>query len=319
MQSVFGVHAAVNHHLECFYSHEIPRIVKSLDAGDLSENELHTEYLTRSNPLALNTYKKELCEYDLDEIVTLVLRYDQRKLAILILGWKKQHALLRGPELSVLELLLPSIRRAIILRENLSEMRFEVAMLMKGINALAFGAVCTDLDGVILTANATAQRMLDNGKYIRSVKGRLQGANRSVTEELLQAIKRVSNTSMYEHGVDVILPYENEGTIAHVIGLSGNEVYENANSVAFILIADPSSTYSAGIDAFGNLYELTQAEKAVLRQLISGKSPDEIAKQLNISIATVRTHLARLFAKTKTSGQVGLVARVRQICLPIAS
>lgn len=42
---------------------------------------------------------------------------------------------------------------------------------------------------------------------------------------------------------------------------------------------------------------LTAAERAVLTHLVDGRTPAEIAQLQNVSLATVRTHIARLHEK----------------------
>ncbi|MGR3273188.1 helix-turn-helix transcriptional regulator [Thalassococcus profundi] len=61
-----------------------------------------------------------------------------------------------------------------------------------------------------------------------------------------------------------------------------------------------------------NPYGLTRSELGVCRLLSHGHNPKTIAETLGLSIATVRTHLRNLYAKTGTSGQVSLVSLARQ-------
>jgi DNA-binding CsgD family transcriptional regulator len=60
-------------------------------------------------------------------------------------------------------------------------------------------------------------------------------------------------------------------------------------------------------ELFVKRYGITPAECSVLMVLAQGKSPNEIAEILGLSLPTVKTHLAHLFAKTETRGQADLV------------
>lgn len=51
--------------------------------------------------------------------------------------------------------------------------------------------------------------------------------------------------------------------------------------------------------------------------LLQGKSPQEIADALGISMPTVRTHLQRLFEKTSADTQADLVRIVLQTMPPV--
>jgi DNA-binding NarL/FixJ family response regulator len=57
----------------------------------------------------------------------------------------------------------------------------------------------------------------------------------------------------------------------------------------------------------GTTPELTERENDILRVLAHGRSNDEIARELNISPATVRTHLNQIFSK------LGLARRTQAV------
>lgn len=63
--------------------------------------------------------------------------------------------------------------------------------------------------------------------------------------------------------------------------------------------------------AFADRYHLTPAEFAILVGLCRGKSPHLIASERASSIATVRTQLARIYAKTGLGSQRALLIAVR--------
>lgn len=59
--------------------------------------------------------------------------------------------------------------------------------------------------------------------------------------------------------------------------------------------------------------ELTVRQREVLRELLSGNRVDGIARDLHISVHTVRNHLNAIFAKTGTRSQLELVQKYRSI------
>lgn len=60
---------------------------------------------------------------------------------------------------------------------------------------------------------------------------------------------------------------------------------------------------------------VTEREYAVLEQLAAGKSNKEIARSLSVSPNTVKSHLARLFAKLEARRRTEAIARARQLNL----
>ena len=57
-------------------------------------------------------------------------------------------------------------------------------------------------------------------------------------------------------------------------------------------------------------YGLTTAEAGVVIEVIPGGGREDIARRLGVSVATVRTHLIRIFAKTGVRRQAELVRLV---------
>jgi len=55
--------------------------------------------------------------------------------------------------------------------------------------------------------------------------------------------------------------------------------------------------------------ELTSREKEVIREVSTGKSNEEVAKTLNISVNTVKTHLRRSCKKTDSKNRTELVVK----------
>ncbi len=57
---------------------------------------------------------------------------------------------------------------------------------------------------------------------------------------------------------------------------------------------------------------LSSAERHVLSELISGLTPDRIARTENVEITTVRTHIRKIFSKIGVHSQIELFAAVRR-------
>jgi DNA-binding CsgD family transcriptional regulator len=55
----------------------------------------------------------------------------------------------------------------------------------------------------------------------------------------------------------------------------------------------------------------------VLERIVMGQTPQEAADELCVSLATVKTHLQKLFAKTGTGRQVELVQLFERLRPPV--
>ena len=73
------------------------------------------------------------------------------------------------------------------------------------------------------------------------------------------------------------------------------------------LVAGSSGNQPTSLDAPEPHADLTPRERAVVAQLLGGRSVAEIASELVVEVSTVRTHLKHSRAKSETRGVVELV------------
>jgi DNA-binding CsgD family transcriptional regulator len=63
------------------------------------------------------------------------------------------------------------------------------------------------------------------------------------------------------------------------------------------------------------MFGLTPAEERLAVQITRGDTPADIARETGVSIATVRSQLAAVFAKTQTGRQAELVALLARVAI----
>jgi DNA-binding CsgD family transcriptional regulator len=89
-------------------------------------------------------------------------------------------------------------------------------------------------------------------------------------------------------------------------GTRQSQIATHFAALAAIFVQDPGIPPPLANAAFASLYGLTDGELRLLNGLMPGLSLGEAARSLGISEATAKTHLHRIFAKTKTSRQAEL-------------
>ena len=67
------------------------------------------------------------------------------------------------------------------------------------------------------------------------------------------------------------------------------------------------------ISSLVRAFELSGAEAEVLRLLVAGSSPKDIARQLNVSTNTIRAHLRALYMKMHVRGMPGVIRQVLRL------
>jgi DNA-binding CsgD family transcriptional regulator len=81
-------------------------------------------------------------------------------------------------------------------------------------------------------------------------------------------------------------------------------------ATAAVVFASDGESRSLGTHVLIARHALTRAEASVARLLAGGAGLEEIARELDISLNTVRGHLKQIFAKTGTHRQAQLVSKL---------
>jgi DNA-binding CsgD family transcriptional regulator len=176
----------------------------------------------------------------------------------------------------------------------------EPASIMQGLSA---GVLIVDQHLNIVLANDCARDIMQRAGLADRQDGRLSGP--AATLRRLQAIV----VSLMKGATpDAILLNEHDSDpfivlVAEALGLSSEA---GSDWRGLLWLADLSDLQ---VDCrwVGQIFGLTRGEQQVLTLLASGHSPESIAEELGASVATVRTHLQRAYAKTGTGSQAKLV------------
>jgi DNA-binding CsgD family transcriptional regulator/PAS domain-containing protein len=230
---------------------------------------------------------------------------------------------LQGPftdrEIEIGGLLLPHIKRAVTISNVLDARTIERARMGEALDALQCGVVLTGEDGAILHANRAAETMLRDGVLIRGIGSVLAATTAAASKELSAAIKLAALDEVHigKTGLSVRLNSLDEAPqFAHVLPLNGSEfrtrLQPAAVAAVFIGRPDPEREGVALAAAFG----LTPAEVQVLTSLLAGRTRSETAAHLGITLATTKTHLINIFAKTGVKRQAELIRLASHLLPP---
>jgi DNA-binding CsgD family transcriptional regulator/PAS domain-containing protein len=215
-------------------------------------------------------------------------------------------------------LLLPHIKRAVTISNVLDARTIEKARMTEALDALQCGVVLTDESGTILHANRSAEEMLRNGTPIRG-NGRILGARAApATRELFAAIRLAAQdeAKIGKAGLAVRLTQPDEPPcFAHVLPMNGSELRTRLQpaAVAAVFIATPEDEDRTALAA---AFGLTPAETQVLASLLAGRTRAETGAHLGITLATTKTHLINIFAKTGVTRQAELMRLVSRVFPP---
>jgi len=174
------------------------------------------------------------------------------------------------------------------------------------------GVVLLDARGRVLDANSLAARVLEAGDGMAQRSGRFAFADAALDLRLSRMI------AQYGGGAA-----GGTAAIAARVSRSGGASYRvvvtpvprdaDERDVAFVaLIYAPDEQREISTDVLRELYALTPAQAQVARSLFSGRSVEESAAALNLSLNTVRTHLKQIFTRCEVQSQAELLHLLAQ-------
>ncbi|MET3582333.1 DNA-binding CsgD family transcriptional regulator/PAS domain-containing protein [Mesorhizobium robiniae] len=217
-------------------------------------------------------------------------------------------------------LLLPHVRRSLIISNMLDIGTIERARIAEALDALTCAVVLTDERGVLLHANHSAKRMLQSGAPIQDVHGIVQANIPSASKELHSAIMLAAQdaASIGKRGLAVLLTEPGLPPVfARVLPMAGGDPRAGMEpaAVAAVFIGNALDERDAA-DMLATAFGLTLAETRVLASLLAGHTLAETAASLHIASTTTKTHLDNIFQKTGVSRQADLMRLVMQIVPP---
>jgi len=162
--------------------------------------------------------------------------------------------------------------------------------------------ICSD-DLALIWANAAGQAELCNEGALELRDGRLQlceGAGRAAFAAFLARCGPALST--------IALPRAGDG--GHIL-LRARQigVDETSRYIGFHLQRDGDGFRAVYAD-LDTVFQLTPTEHRVLGELIEGRTADAIARAMNLSIETVRSHIRHIYAKTRVSSREELFCRI---------
>lgn len=214
-----------------------------------------------------------------------------------------------------MSLLLPHIRRAVLIGRVIEGARLHAEALSTAFDGLAAGAFVLDVAGLLLHANSAGRELLRRGGPLALSDGALVATARSDIPALAALVAGADpvSVSLHDEAEDVFvahrLPLRAEARAAAGLGA-------NAATALFVHRATVEVPFAPEVIA--RTYGLTHSELRVMLAVVEVGGIPEIAERLGVAETTAKTHLHHVFAKTGTSRQADLVRLVGGFAGPLA-
>ena len=213
-------------------------------------------------------------------------------------------------EIALAERLLPHLRRAAAISRRLEASETTAMASVSALDRVHQPLLLLDAGGRVVHANPAGLDVLRRADGLQAGPGGLSGATQAVTSRLQAVLRRAGGSGGRPISGTMRLPRRSGQPALALIAVPLNQEtgWRTPQRAAVLAcVADPSASHALPDAHLAALFGLTPAETALANDLLQGDDPAGIARRTGRSIHTVRTHLARLMAKTGTARQSELV------------
>ncbi len=228
----------------------------------------------------------------------------------------KRDGLVNGEMRRRMQLLIPHVRRAVLVGRLLERRKSEAAAFADTFDRLSAGMFLVEATGYIVHSNAAGRALLSAGDLLHAAGSRLVAGDPKI-DELLQDAFMAAGRGDGAIGVKGIgLPLTSRGGesyVAHVLPLTSGarrRAGTDYAAVAALFVHKAALDTPSPLEAIAKAYKLTPTELRVLLAIVEVGGAPEVGGALGIAGSTVKTHLSRLYEKTGTSRQADLVKLV---------
>ncbi len=291
--------------------------VRALDEPVVAMRDVDAAVMQRSR-----YYHEWLRPQGIIDAINLTVLRQRDRIGSLALSRHQSAGAISDRDVAIVRLLAPHIRRAIAVSNVLGMQAMKVCTFEASLDLIGVGVVLVDARSVIIHANRAAHLMLAAGSPIRSDRGELRTCLPETSAALRAAIAKAAGNEAAIGGAGIGMPApqaRGDPAFIHVLPLTSGDVRPRiaplASAALFITAKENSGAPPA--EAIAAVYDLSPAEIRVLKRLIAGRSPAEIADDLGSALPTVRTHLSNIFAKTGSTGQADLIRLAAALAAPV--
>jgi DNA-binding CsgD family transcriptional regulator len=255
---------------------------------------------------------------------TLNASYLQRDsvLGVLAIPSRDTRPLYDANDCALIERITPHIRRAVLINDISDKGRMATTLYRNVLDSLSVAVFVLGIGRRVVFTNGLGEEMLRNDTLIGLQNQCLQvKRSTSIDTALDDAIDRAAkgDAAIGIAGIGVpLLGTNGERAAAYVLPIAGKDVRgAMGQGHAVVFVARRHEQQPIAVEIMRTLFDLTVSEARVAAQLAQGENPQIIAKSLDVSVNTVRTHLKHTFAKTHTHDQTSLSGLVNGLLPPV--
>lgn len=284
-----------------------------LKAGRGEGAWLTDDLCPRDRLICTEFFKRWLQPQQLEQGVRAVINLPDDRIWIITILF---HAQVPPPKrflLGALGVAFPLLKTAARMLNSVEDSTHQRDAMIGVLDHLTVGVVLIDGRGRPIAMNRSAGELIAKSGALVVGRHGVYASKPLDSQRLQQMIERQVAQAPSNEPVPEAVPIRRSGTAVpmSVIGTSLRRPLGTGrpeDPAVALFISDPDEAPAdAAEERLMALYALTRLEARLATRLVSGRSLDEIASDLRVSIHTVRAYLKQIFAKTNVHRQSDLV------------
>jgi DNA-binding CsgD family transcriptional regulator len=189
-------------------------------------------------------------------------------------------------------------------------------LLSNALDEIACGVIIVDGQGHVQHSNLAGQMILQRGQLLKDDGRVLQATEPADASRLLEALAKAlqGKRSMLTLGsaaqsTVAVVPLDRQERYAQA-SEQVNSPQPTSNSRIALIFSRTGMCETLMMSFFARAYQLTRSEEQILSLICVGHTAPEMAKQLRVGEATVRTHIRSICQKTHSHGIREVVKRL---------
>lgn len=212
--------------------------------------------------------------------------------------------------------LVPHIQQALRTECYLTDLKRAADEVAYAVDAMRHAVFVVGPNAAVIHQNAAAEVVAARGDGIYIRNGVLVTLSCQVDGQLLRGVAAALGRAEDDdrRGSSMLCPKSSAGRgyVVHVVPFTSRN---RPSERALVVVVDLDRHPIPPKQLLHRLFGLTNAEYEVARRIASGVGLGPIANELSLSLATVKSHLQHVFAKTDTHRQAELVRLMSAIAL----
>lgn len=270
---------------------------------------LGRDVVPRAELVCSAMYQSYLAPRELEELLRLDVLHDRDRSLSISFARRWSQGAFTAEELKFAQAAMPHLQRGARVQVRLEESTAVARSALDALEVVQAPVILLDAQGRVLHASAAAERLMDAADGL-SVGGRgmLRAATPALSARLAELLARAGGKSGESGALRLSRSSGKPDLTLIAIPLRPDSLGSCARQPSVLLqITDPLAHTTPEPALLMEAFGLTTAEAGLTTDLMRGLSVAEIAANSSRSIATVRTHLASVLAKTGTARQSELV------------